>query len=1273
MNTSGFNLNLAVVIGINDYHNGIPTLGTAKQDAEEIAKILENNYNYQVYLLTDGQATGQELKHLLETKLPQQLEQDNPSRLVFYFAGHGIALNGDDGPQGYLIPHDAKLGDVTTYLPMQQMEAALTKLSCRHCLVILDCCFAGAFRWSSTRKLSVIEETIHKERFDRFIKDPAWQVITSAASDQFALDNLDLNSDRRIAKENSNHSPFAAALMEALRGEADAYPPAKNGQPSGDGIITATELYLYLRDAVEVPTDARNQRQTPQIWCLKKHDKGEFIFLPPGHELNLPPAPTLDSLEENNPYRGLKSYETKDSDLFFGRTSLIEKLCHTVSDRPLTVVLGASGSGKSSLVKAGLIPSLSLNRVYQWHSLSPIRPGESPLNSLNTVLKELGNVSTEQVNSQIFIEAITVWSKANPQTKLLLVVDQLEELITLCRKDEEKQQFLEILATLINTFPDVVRLVVTLRSDFEPQLRNTPLESLWQSGRFVVPAMTREELRSVIEEPASAKVVYFESLDDPDKGYLVDRLIDEVAGMPGALPLLSFALSELYLKLVHRYLEAQNAGDTVERAITWDDYDALGGVTKSLTQRADEIYEELVKVDPAYEKTIRNVMLRMVAVGGELARRQVPELELQYPEPENGRVQKVLDKFLSARLLVSGTDAEGKVYIEPAHDVLVRSWSKLIFWLKERQNKTEPAKEFVLFSAITSSFSSKINRANRQKAEAPLKVNLPLQRELTTASSNWWNEKKQSGFLWNADPRLDQLVQIQASKEDWLNVRETNFVGQSTARKRQNKILLWGSVGVVTLGSLAFSTAIWLQLQATSLREKATRVENLLTTSPVEALVLAIEATGKSQSIINPFLDDNLLNSVKSSLFQAFVAANERNVLVHSTSVASVAISADGKTIVSGSKDGTLKLWDNVGKPIGQSFQHKGDLVSAAISADGKTIVSGSKDGTLKLWDNVGKPIGQSFQHKGNLVSVAISADGKTIVSGSKDGTLKLWDNVGKPIGQSFQHKGDLVSVAISADGKTIVSADFMGDIKCWNNQGQLLENSFKNDDSISSIAISPNGQFVAIADMRGIELWDRKSISKLDNIWSNAFLDAPKSVYSVAFSPDGQYILSGSSDGTLRLWDIKGDPIGEPLIGYSPRKINIENFTNHVNTVAVSYNAQKIVSGHEDGTVRLWDTPGGLVSTKNLDLKGDFLRAIGISPDGNLLIIGSASNEDIRSNDQPLRIWNLPKNLIEFPFQDYFISINSIATNREGQLLTGTRGGTLSLWDFQNDEYAIL
>ncbi|MFN5516562.1 MAG: caspase domain-containing protein, partial [Cyanobacteriota bacterium] len=304
MNPSPFHLNLALVIGINDYGRGISPLGTARQDAEAIAAILEQEYNYQVLLLTEGQATGAALRQCLETKLPQVFGNHPSARLLFYFAGHGIALNGDEGPQGYLIPQDAQLGDISTYLPMPWVEGALSQLSCRHCLVILDCCFAGAFRWSSTRKLAVIEETIHQERFERFIRDPAWQVITSAAADQFALDNLDLHGARGAAEDNGKHSPFGAALLRALAGAADIFPPGQGGKPAGDGVITATELYLYLRDAVEIPTDQRRLRQTPQIWSLKKHDKGEFIFLPPGQAPNLPPAPPLEEGDGTNPYRG---------------------------------------------------------------------------------------------------------------------------------------------------------------------------------------------------------------------------------------------------------------------------------------------------------------------------------------------------------------------------------------------------------------------------------------------------------------------------------------------------------------------------------------------------------------------------------------------------------------------------------------------------------------------------------------------------------------------------------------------------------------------------------------------------------------------------------------------------------------------------------------------------------------------------------------------------------------------------------------------------------
>ncbi|WP_404790155.1 SUMF1/EgtB/PvdO family nonheme iron enzyme [Altericista sp. CCNU0014] len=837
MKTSEFKLNLAVVVGINDYQNSIPKLGTARQDAESIADILKTDYQYQVHLFTDKtdtQATSQNLRACLETELPELLKAANPSRLLFYFAGHGIALNGDDGPKGYLIPQDAILGDSETYLPMHLVEEALSKLSCRHCLVILDCCFAGAFRWSSTRKLTSISETIHKERYDRFIQDPAWQVITSAASDQYANDNLDIKGDRGIAKSNSEHSPFAAALIEALSGEADAYPLAKNGKKAGDGVITASELHMYLSTSVGTLTDAMNRLQTPQIWCLKKHDKGEFIFLPPGHKLNLPDAPSLDELEDNNPYQGLKSYETKDSALFFGRTALIHKLCDAMSDRPFTVVLGTSGSGKSSLVKAGLIPHLdgsaqtdqSQNQRLKpqeyfhqckhkgWKILAPIRPGESPLNSLNSVLKELGVVETDQNDSKMLSKAIASWIQSHSEIKLLLVIDQFEELITLCRNDQERHQFLDLLANLLKTHHGVFRLVVTLRSDFEPQFRSTPLETLWKDARFVVPAMTREELRTVIEEPASARVVYFESLDN--RGNLVDQLIDEVAGMPGALPLLSFALSELYLKLARRYLTAQINTETVERAITWSDYDALGGVTKSLTRRADEEYDAFVKVDPAYEQTIRHVMLRMVSAGGALTRRQVPASELNFPESENTRVQEVIAQFSSARLLVSGTDYADNPYIEPAHDELVKGWEKLLTWKKEEEGN-------LLLQRRVTPVAVEWERVKKKEKEQPKGVLDKIELifdwfdgrlfiienllskifdrfdRLLRRSRKVQNRSgdKSQHFLWDGNPYLDLLNKELKSEDNGFNSMEREFIQESALQKRRN--ISWRWRGALTI------------------------------------------------------------------------------------------------------------------------------------------------------------------------------------------------------------------------------------------------------------------------------------------------------------------------------------------------------------------------------------------------------------------------------------------------------------------------------------------
>lgn len=193
-------------------------------------------------------------------------------------------------------------------------------------------------------------------------------------------------------------------------------------------------------------------------------------------------------------------------------------------------------------------------------------------------------------------------------------------------------------------------------------------------SRFVISPMTREQLREAIKKPASERVMYF----DPPS--LVDRLIDEVIQMPGAMPLLSFALSELYLK----YLTKVREGTRDKRAITEADYKELGGVARSLTKRADGEYQSLVKQNPAYYQIICQVMLRMLAVdGGNIARRRVFLKELEYPQDKQPQVKQVIDRFLDARLLVSGVDTTGENYVEPAHDALVRGWQQLLVWQQQ--------------------------------------------------------------------------------------------------------------------------------------------------------------------------------------------------------------------------------------------------------------------------------------------------------------------------------------------------------------------------------------------------------------------------------------------------------------------------------------------------------------------------------------------------------------------------------------------------------------
>lgn len=746
----------AFIIGIDDYQHLSP-LSTAVNDAEGLARQLEEEHGYIVHgpLLNSTRA---ELEAWLEKTMSAVVGADD--RVMIYFAGHGIALDSERGPRGYLVPADARPGDTDSLLSMESLHRAIAGLPCRHGLLILDCCFSGAFRWATGFRDLVVDlpNVIYEERFWQYTRDPAWQVITSSGSDQKAADSLVDFSLGNRCEEQSGHSPFALALFDGLSGEADLVP-----QDGGDGVITASELYAYLRDRVEDETTEHEKRQTPSFFNLARHDKGQYIFLHPRHRLNLPPTPN------RNPYLGLKAFEEKDAALFFGRTEAANALEQVVKSRPLTVITGASGTGKSSLVKAGLLPRL---RTEGWYILPPVCPGETPLQSLNA----------RQVEEVLCREEQAV-----------LVVDQYEELATKCIRPEDRWAFEYQLAEWLKKY-EGFRLAITLRSDMEPRFKHSPLSGLWEEGRYEVPSLNTEELKEAILRPAEQEVLFFE----PES--LVDRLEEEVSHAPDMLPMLSLTLSELY----SAYLKSGR----LDRSFAEEDYFNMGGVAGVLYRQANEVYDNF---DNLHRRSMRNLLLRMASFEeeDEVASRRIYEEELVFTdEEETRRMQAVVDKMAEARIIFKDIDARQRVYIEFVHETMMGKWERLCEWIRASGEE-----KLILHHKLTVAAAGFQKFSGARQASGIAMPSFSPKKRFARIKGLFGDNSR---LLWANDPYLPVFINSLEVPGHGFNHLEEAFIRRSEKARRGKRQASFASVTIiVTLLFASSALAVMYHKQAT--------------------------------------------------------------------------------------------------------------------------------------------------------------------------------------------------------------------------------------------------------------------------------------------------------------------------------------------------------------------------------------------------------------------------------------------------------------------------
>ena len=953
-----------------------------------------------------------------------------------------------------------------------------------------------------------------------------------------------------------------------------------------------------------------------------------FHSPPPDLDSSAPKAKTLDI--GANPYKGLLAFQETDGDRFFGRELEIDQLwekfrsLHEQADAVrILPIYGPSGSGKSSLARAGLIPELARRPLpgSDRARVAVLVPSNRPLEALAMVLARVAtNDPVPAEKSEEFERLLKRQSEAGeyeglrrianalPEIAfkpLIVLVDQLEEVFTLCEDPGEREAFIGNLLCAAAESSNRVSAIVTLRSDFLGATQKHPrLNQLIASQGVFVAAMSVEGLREAITKPA-------ELAGHPLDLGTIDRLIEQTEEREGALPLLQFALTRIWQGLA----EGQEPAETLR---------AIGGVGGALAGEAQRIYDTL---NPDDQEIARRVFLGLVQLGeGSKDTRRRTELERIISHRDSlEQVQKVIARFSAPGVrLITLSDNAGTETAEVTHEALFDHWQQMKVWLDGSRS------------------------------------DLRFQRRLDEAATLWDESGRPEGNLWRS-PDLDVLRQYHERASNDMTPLQVEFFKAAIAatekavkeKKRQRQLLVMVlSTGLVATSSAALFSAIKVreseigQIQTSV----ALSVAKLANNQDLEASVESIRA-GKAlqRSFFQAILPDPQLQpSVLRQLQETANTGQEQNRLDrHQGSVRSVVFSPDGKQLATSGADSTVRLWNLSGKQLAELKAPQGSVWSVVFSPDGKQLATSGGDSTVRLWNLSGKQLAELKGHQGGVNSVVFSPDGKQLATSGDDGTARLWNLSGKQLAELKAPQGGVNSVVFSPDGKQLATSGGDGTARLWNLSGRQLAELKGHQESVNSVVFSPDGKQLATSGDDGTaRLWNLsgKQLAELKGHQG--------SVNSVVFSPDGKQLATSGDDGTARLWNLSGKQLAD-----------LKAPQGGVWSVVFSPDGKQLATRGEDGIVRLWDSSGKQLA----DLKAPqgSVWSVVFSPDGKQL----ATSGD----DGTARLWNLSgKQLAELKAPQG--SVWSVVFSPDGkQLATSGDDGIVRLWDSSGKQLAEL